>query len=88
MSPFAKRSDLLKYRRAYNATSKAKKARAGNVKARRLMAKKLGVKPTAIKGDVDHKRPQKNGGKTTLGNLRVMSVHKNRGRKPAKRRRK
>jgi len=86
--PFAKRSDLLKYRRAYNATPKAKKARAGNVKARRLMAKKLGVKPTAIKGDVDHKRPQKNGGKTTLGNLRVMSVHKNRGRKPAKRRKK
>ena len=55
--PFAKRSDLLKYRRAYNATPKAKKARAGNVKARRLMAKKLGVKPIAIKGDVDHKRP-------------------------------
>jgi hypothetical protein len=84
MSPFAKRSDLLKYRRAYNATPKAIKARAGNVKARRLMAKKLGVKPTQLHGDVHHVHAQKNGGKTTMGNLKMMSVHKNRGKKPGK----
>lgn len=81
--PFAKHSDLVAYRKKYNATKLAKKRRAQNNKARRMMAKKVGKAAIAGK-DIDHKRPQKNGGKTTLSNLRVMSRSKNRGRKPKK----
>lgn len=64
-----------------NSTEKRK--RAARNKARAMMKKKLGA--AAIKGkDVDHIRPLKNGGKTRLSNLRVMSKSKNRARKPKK----
>lgn len=48
-------------------------------KARAQFAEKLGVSPKALKGDVDHKKPLRNGGKTVLSNLRLISPAKNRG---------
>ena len=47
--------------------------------ARAEFAKKLGVLPTSLKGDVDHKKPLRSGGKSELSNLRLISEHKNRG---------
>ena len=49
--------------------------------ARAKLAKKMGVSPTDINGDVDHRVPLKNGGKNGLSNLRVLTVKQNRGRK-------
>lgn len=47
-------------------------------KARRLMTKKLGA--AALKGkDVDHKVHIAKGGTNSASNLRVRSVHSNRG---------
>lgn len=63
--------------RAYDASPARKKARAERNKARRQAVKK----GTAKKGDgkdVDHKKPIRNGGKTTPGNTRVQSAKKNR----------
>ena len=57
---------------------KEKKKRAERNKAHRLMEKKTGKK---IKGDVDHIKPLKKGGKTTLSNLRVLSKKANRSKK-------
>lgn len=64
------------------------KDRVARNKARRMKKKELesrhGKKKAAemMKGkDVDHKRPIKNGGKTTKKNIRLMSASKNRARK-------
>lgn len=47
-------------------------------KARREVASKVGE--AALKGkDVDHKRMIKDGGGNSAGNLRIRSVHANRG---------
>jgi hypothetical protein len=54
-------------------------------KARHDFAEKVGVSPKNLNGDVDHKKPLRNGGSSDLGNLRLTSAHKNRGwRKGAK----
>ena len=59
---------------------KTKKQRAQRNAARNLMKKVLGE--AAIKGkDIDHKRPIKKGGSNNLSNLRVRSIHSNRGAK-------
>lgn len=42
------------------------------------MAKKNGVKPTAIRGDVGHKKAISRGGKNGLANLFVQSASTNR----------
>jgi 5-methylcytosine-specific restriction endonuclease McrA len=55
-----------------------KKKRAARNKAHKMMEKKVGHK---IHSYVDHIKPLKKGGKTTLSNLRVMSKKKNRARK-------
>lgn len=47
--------------------------------ARADFAKKMGVSPKALNGDVDHKKPLRSGGKSELSNLRLISEHKNRG---------
>ena len=47
--------------------------------ARAAFAKKVGVSPKALAGDVDHKRPLRSGGSSALSNLRLTSVKKNRG---------
>lgn len=48
--------------------------------ARATMKKELGA--AAIRGkDIDHIKPLSKGGSNARGNLRVMSVSKNRGRK-------
>jgi hypothetical protein len=79
--PFKNKKDLIAYRKKYNATRLAKKRRAANNKARRMMKRKLGS--AAIKGkDIGHKRAQADGGSTTYGNLKVQSVKSNRGKKP------
>ena len=54
------------------------KARVARNKARALVAKKKGVKPTAIIGDVGHKKAISKGGKSTLANLFVQSPATNR----------
>lgn len=66
-----------KARRKYNAKPEVKKKRAQNNKARRQMIRE----GKAHKGDgkdVDHKTPQRSGGKTTKSNLRMRSRHANR----------
>ena len=54
------------------------KARVARNKARALVAKKKVVKPTAIIGDVAHKKAISKGGKSTLANLFVQSPATNR----------
>ena len=46
--------------------------------ARAEFAKKMGVSPKGLNGDVDHKKPLSHGGKSDLSNLRLVSAHKNR----------
>jgi len=48
-------------------------------RARALFAKKMGVSPKALNGDVDHAKPLRSGGKTTINNLRLLSPRQNRG---------
>lgn len=47
-------------------------------KARALVAKKEGVKPTQVKGDVGHKKAISKGGKSVLANLFVQNSSENR----------
>ena len=54
------------------------KARAQRTAARATVAKKNGVKPTALKGDVGHKKAISRGGKNGLANLFVQNAGANR----------
>ena len=71
------------YKRDYKQEEKTAKARGedkGNAerhKARRIELKK-GLVHVGDGKDVDHIQPVSKGGKTTPGNLRVESAHKNR----------
>jgi len=70
----------------YQSSPKAIAQRSARNKARRAMAKVVGE--AALRGkDVDHKRPLSKGGTNSLSNLRVRSVHSNRGDKSMMRRR-
>jgi hypothetical protein len=60
-----------------NGTSRGK-ARAMRNKARALVAKKKGTVPTAIIGDVGHRKAVSRGGKSVLENLFVQSPATNR----------
>lgn len=66
-----------KTHKSKNGVSRAT-ARAMRNKARAMVAKKSGVKPTAIKGDVGHKKAVSRGGKSVLANLFVQSAATNR----------
>jgi len=63
--------------RAYDSSPARKKARAARNKAR-AQAVKAGKAKKGDGKDVDHKKPIRNGGKTTKGNTRVISAKKNR----------
>lgn len=54
------------------------KDRAARNKARAMVAKKEGVKPTSLKGDVGHKKAISKGGKSVLANLFVQNAGENR----------
>jgi hypothetical protein len=54
------------------------KARAQRNRARGLVAKKKGVKRTALNGDVGHKRAISKGGANSLSNLFVQDAGENR----------
>jgi len=54
------------------------KARAQRNRARGLVAKKLGVSRTSVKGDVGHKKAVSKGGLNGLANLFVQSPTANR----------
>ena len=54
------------------------KARAQRNRARALVAKKKGVKPTSISGDVGHKKAVSKGGKNGLANLFIQNPGENR----------
>ncbi len=54
------------------------KDRAQRNAARATVAKKKGVKPTSINGDVGHKKAVSKGGKNGLSNLFVQSASTNR----------
>ena len=54
------------------------KDRAQRNAARSEVAKKNGVKPTSLKGDVGHKKAVSRGGKNSLSNLFVQSPSANR----------
>lgn len=54
------------------------KARVARNKARALVAKKKGIKPTSIKGDVGHRKAISKGGKSVLSNLFIQSPRNNR----------
>lgn len=73
------KEDFARHYRNYAGKPDAIKKRSENNKARRAMAKKMGVDPKDIKGDVDHKKPQRSGGGNSPKNLRVISAHRNRG---------
>ena len=76
--PNRTKAQLKKHYAEYQGRPDQIKKRSERNKARRLMEKKLGK--NAIDGkDIDHKHPMRNGGKTTLSNLRVRSVSSNRG---------
>lgn len=62
---------------AYDQTEKAKKARVQRNKARRML-ERAGKVHKGDGMDVDHKQPLSKGGKTTPGNLRVVSASANR----------
>ena len=53
-------------------------ARAQRNRARGLVAKKKGVKRTALKGDVGHRKAVSRGGKNGLANLFVQNTGENR----------
>ena len=63
--------------KAANGVSR-KKARAMRNKARSMVAQKAGVKPTALKGDVGHKKAVGRGGKSVLANLFLQNASENR----------
>lgn len=74
------------YDKEYN--KRTVKQRSERNKARALILKKLSDKHGESKAkkmmkdkDVDHKKPLKSGGKTTLSNLRLVTKSKNRARK-------
>lgn len=73
------KEDYARHYRDYAGKPEAIAKRSANNKARRAVAKKLGVKPTQIKGDVHHVKPQRSGGGNNPKNLKVTSVHRNRG---------
>jgi len=54
------------------------KDRAQRNAARATVARRRGKKPTAIKGDVGHRRAISKGGRNYLGNLFVQSPSRNR----------
>ena len=54
------------------------KARAMRNKARAMVAKKDGTTPTALKGDVGHKKAVSRGGQSVLANLFVQNPTDNR----------
>jgi hypothetical protein len=64
--------------RGYNSTPEQISNRSDRNQARDYMKKKLGAAAIAGK-DIDHKKPIRSGGGNGKGNLRVASVHKNRG---------
>ena len=70
------------YKRELNWEHKKKpnrvKDRAQRNAARAKVAKKDGVKPTALKGDVGHKKAVGRGGKNSLANLFVQNPSANR----------
>ena len=68
------------YDLAYSRRPEVKKRHAEQVKARRWAIKKYGAKAVAGK-DIDHVRSLKSGGSTTLKNIRIRSIHENRGDK-------
>lgn len=64
----------------YHSRPEQIKNRAARNAARREVEKRVGT--AALKGkDVDHKRPLARGGSNAASNLRVRSVHSNRGDK-------
>lgn len=54
------------------------KDRAARNKARAMVAKKKGVSPTSIKGDVGHKKAISKGGHSVLANLFIQNPGENR----------
>lgn len=71
-------AQLKKHYAEYQGTPEQIKKRSERNKARRIMEKKLGAKAIAGK-DVDHKKPLRDGGSNKTANLRVRTVHANRG---------
>lgn len=71
-------AELKKHYATYQGTPEQIKKRSERNKARRLMEKKLGKSAIAGK-DVDHKKMIKDGGTNSPSNLRLRSVHANRG---------
>ena len=69
-----------KYDLEYSRRPESKKRHAEQVKARRWAIKRYGKAAVAGK-DVDHIKSIKSGGRTTMGNIRLRSIHENRGDK-------
>jgi len=76
--PSRTKAENEKHYREYQSRPDVMKKRAMMNKARRMMEEKHGKAALAGK-DVDHKRPLRHGGATTLSNLRIVSKKKNRG---------
>lgn len=72
------KEDYARHYRDYQGKPEQIAKRSENNKARRIVAAKLGKAAIAGK-DVDHKKMLKDGGSNAPSNLRVSSVHINRG---------
>lgn len=72
------KEDYARHYRDYQGTPEGLRKSAERKQARRDMEKKLGKAAIAGK-DIDHKTPIRSGGGNSPGNLRVRSVHSNRG---------
>lgn len=72
--------DYAKEYREYHSKPEQIKNRSNRNKARAKVKKLVGA--AAVKGkDIDHKRPIAKGGSNNISNLRIRSVHANRGDK-------
>lgn len=76
--PWATREKARAYAHRYNATEHEKEKRAMRNAARREAVEKYGASAVAGK-DVDHRVPLDQGGSNQEGNLRLRSIHSNRG---------
>jgi hypothetical protein len=70
----------LKNKKKTNTPEERRKRSLRNL-ARLKLAKKMGVSPKDIKGDVDHRIPLQKNDLNETSNLRVLTKKQNRGRK-------
>lgn len=72
------KEDYRRHYREYQGRPEQIRKRAMRNKARREMIKRVG-RAALVGKDIDHKRPLRRGGGNARGNLRAISIKRNRG---------